>query len=187
MAFPLLQLLLRPQRRLIFALAWIPLAALFLAPAVAGQPNGSPPRISAFGNPVEKANDVREQTFEQVWGTIAEYYYDPKFNNVDWNKVYTEFRPRVMAAKDDTEFHGLLAEMIGRLKVSHLEIIPPEVFVAIEEAKDAAKAREALLEAEKTEDPADEIEVEIYDEDEEYDPFAKYGVGADLRYLHGRL
>ncbi len=187
MAFPLLQLLLRPQRRLIFALAWIPLAALFLAPAVAGQPNGSPPRISAFGNPVEKANDLREQTFEQVWGTIAEYYYDPKFNNVDWNKVYTEFRPRVMAAKDDTEFHGLLAEMIGRLKVSHLEIIPPEVFVAIEEAKDAAKAREALLEAEKTEDPADEIEDEIYDEDEEYDPFAKYGVGADLRYLHGRL
>ena len=187
MAFPLLQLLLGPHRRLIFAFALVPLAVLFFAPTVTGQLNGSPPPISAFGNPVEKGDDVREQTFDQVWGTIAEYYYDPKFNNVDWNKVYAEFRPRVLAAKDNTELHDLLAEMIGRLKVSHLEIIPPEVFVAIEEAKEAARAREELLQAEETEGPADEVEDEIIDDEEEYDPFAKYGVGADLRYIHGRL
>ena len=84
----------------------------------------------------------RRTAFLEVWSGIAERYYDPTFSSLDWKKIRAEFEPKAIAAKSDQELYGLLRQMIGRLQRSHLLIIPPEVYQAIEETKARAKERE---------------------------------------------
>ncbi len=69
---------------------------------------------------------IRQKTFEKVWQTVNERFYDPKFNGVDWNKVREIYAPRVSAVKSDSELYGLLNEMLSQLKVSHMVIITPD-------------------------------------------------------------
>src|SRR5687767_14108128 len=83
----------------------------------------------------------RIQSFDKAWRTIYYYYFDPTFNNVNWEAVKAEYEPKVRAAKSDEQFHELLDTMIGRLKVSHLGIIRPSVYEAIETAKETARER----------------------------------------------
>ena len=121
----------------------------------------------------------RVETFDKVWTTIHTYYFDPTFNNLDWNKVRDEFRPRAIAAKTDIELHDLLAAMIARLGRSHLLIIPPSVYEAIETAKIVAKERErkrrTLNENGSTIREGDDAEMD--------EPHGGYGTGIHVRRL----
>ena len=67
---------------------------------------------------------LREKTFELVWKTVNEKYFDPTFGGVDWKKIHEEYAPRVAQTKNDEELIELLTEMVGKLPVSHLEIVP---------------------------------------------------------------
>jgi C-terminal peptidase prc len=127
----------------------------------------------------------RHTAFLEVWSTIEESYFDPKFGNLDWQKIRTEFEPKVIAAKNDTELYALLRQMVGRLQVSHLSIIPPEVFDAIEDAKAEAKAREAIRAENLKKDGQSEGETK--DEMTEFDPTVPYGLGIDLALLEDKF
>ena len=61
----------------------------------------------------------RTEIFEDVWKTINEQYYDASFNGVDWQESGKRYRPRVEAAKNDTEFYRLLEEMLAELRDAH--------------------------------------------------------------------
>jgi Periplasmic protease len=130
---------------------------------------------------VSPETTLRLEAFEKVWTTIRDFYFDPTYNKLNWQSIRTEFEPRIRRSKSDDEAHKLLEEMVGRLKVSHLAIVPPDVYEAIETAKDAAKEREEqraklIAERDPTEQPAE-------DEDELDDALAQYGIGIDLRVL----
>lgn len=125
----------------------------------------------------------RIETFEKVWQTISDHYYDKNFNNLNWNSIRTEYGVKVRAVKNDTDLHHLLYQMISRLGSSHLAIIPPEVYLEIERAKTAAKAR---LDKDKGEPNSDQEE-ESEEEDEAEDPLAQYGIGVDLRIIGGQF
>ena len=148
---------------------------LVASPAIA-----APSRLSA-----EAARRI--ETFRKAWSILGEHYFDPTFNKLDWRKVRLEYEPKVRAAKTDTELHRLLSEMIARLGRSHLAIIPPEVYRAIESAKIEAKVREARRAAEAAEEadggkaPAEAIAAETDD------PLTQYGIGVDLRILNGQF
>ncbi|MEP7213813.1 MAG: S41 family peptidase [Acidobacteriota bacterium] len=147
-----------------------------------------PPRASSY-RPTAPASgaDVqrRVDAFLKVWSTLNQNYFDPTFNNLNWNKIKTEFEPRVRMAKSDGELYALLNEMIGRLQRSHLAIITPEVYQAIERAKVEAKAREVeqanrSAVAGKADDTAEpELNFD--------DPLTQYGIGADLRIIDDRF
>jgi len=66
----------------------------------------------------------RQKTFEVIWKTINEKYFDPQFGGVDWNKVRERYEPRVSQTKGDDELFTLLTEMLSELKTSHLEVVP---------------------------------------------------------------
>ncbi len=129
----------------------------------------------------------RHEAFLTVWNTLNGNYFDQTFNNLNWEKIKAEYEPRVRSTKTDTEFHLLMEEMINRLGRSHLSIIPPEIYRAIESAKVEARAREAARNQRKAERVAaggDETKAEDFDFD---DPLSQYGIGVDLRILDNRF
>ena len=130
------------------------------------------------------AQKLRWDSFIKVWETLRDNYFDQTFNGLDWNAVKAEYRPRVIAAKNDLEFHSQMQEMIGRLERSHFAIVPPEVYREIETAKTEAKKREkerAAARSETSGDDGDDDEPH-FDESE-----TQFGIGVELRLIDGKF
>ncbi len=70
-----------------------------------------------------QANDpaMNSRVFESVWSTVNEKFYDPNFTGVDWKAAHDKYAPRARAAKNDDELYGAIMEMLGLIKVSHLQ------------------------------------------------------------------
>ncbi|MGQ0542325.1 MAG: S41 family peptidase [Blastocatellia bacterium] len=127
----------------------------------------------------------RIETFEKVWQTLNDNYFDPTFNNLNWYKIKEEYAPRVLAVKTDAALHGLLEQMINRLQRSHLAIIDPEVYQTINAAKKEAKEREFRRSERSTTAEKDGGEEE---EDLHLDgPLTQYGIGVDLRLIENKF
>jgi C-terminal processing protease CtpA/Prc len=62
-----------------------------------------------------------------VWETVRDKFFDPHFNGVDWNKTHERYSPQVASVKTDVELYRTITRMLGELRVSHMEIIPPDV------------------------------------------------------------
>lgn len=69
---------------------------------------------------------IRLETFELVWKTVNDTYWDTSFGGVDWRAVHERYLPRAKQTTDAKEFHQLLDQMIGELHRSHFRIIPPD-------------------------------------------------------------
>ncbi|MBX7056059.1 MAG: hypothetical protein K1X36_13985 [Pyrinomonadaceae bacterium] len=138
----------------------------------------TPPNLSA-------AQKLRWDSFIKVWETLRDNYFDQTFNGLDWNAVKAEYRPRVVAAKNDLEFHQQMQEMIGRLERSHFAIVPPEVYREIETAKAEAKKREKERAAGARSTAGDD------DDDDDNSPFetaeTQFGIGVELRLIDGKF
>ncbi|HXF41137.1 MAG TPA: S41 family peptidase [Blastocatellia bacterium] len=89
-----------------------------------GVPAGVPGGV-ALGS----SADLRAESFDIVWTTVRDKHFDPTLGGVDWNKVREQYAPRAAAAKSDSEFYGVLQQMLGELHQSHFGIIPPEAIV----------------------------------------------------------
>jgi carboxyl-terminal processing protease len=70
--------------------------------------------------------ELKLKTFEKVWKTVNDGFYDPNFNGVNWKAVHDRYAPRIDATKTEAEFYDLLDDMLAELKVSHMEILKPE-------------------------------------------------------------
>lgn len=82
---------------------------------------------SAFAQQTaESTLKIRQKTFEAVWRTVNEKYFDANFGGVDWKKVHDDYAPLIAQVKTDAEFYALLDKMLGELKISHFGIIKPE-------------------------------------------------------------
>jgi carboxyl-terminal processing protease len=68
---------------------------------------------------------LRLDTFELVWKTVYETYWDRTFNGVDWKSVHDKYLPQVKAAPNSDDYHRLLNQMVQELHLSHFGIVPP--------------------------------------------------------------
>ncbi len=130
------------------------------------------------------AQKIRVETFNEVWNTINENYFDLKFNGVDWNKIRAEFTPKVIKLKTDQELHLLLQEMINRLNRSHFFIILPEAYQEIERVKEESRQREAekisTADKENSEENTVDKDEETVDKSE---IFYQFGLPIDIRII----
>lgn len=89
------------------------------------------PVLPALAEPAEAAETAgapqaaRLALFDEVWGAVRTYYYDPGFNGVDWNAVRGKYRPLVGSAESDAAFRALLRSMLGELRDAHTRLIGP--------------------------------------------------------------
>jgi carboxyl-terminal processing protease len=65
------------------------------------------------------------KTFEQVWATVLTKHYDPTLGCLDWPAIRVEYGSKLAEAKDEAAAYGLMNQMLGRLKQSHLAVVPP--------------------------------------------------------------
>jgi carboxyl-terminal processing protease len=69
------------------------------------------------------ADALKLETFNTVWNTINDTYWDPTFGGRDWKAIGDTYRPKVMAAADSKELHEVLNEMVNQLGQTHFRIL----------------------------------------------------------------
>ena len=75
------------------------------------------------------AEDRKQEvaSFEQVWNTVNSSFWDPTFGGLNWRAVHGELLPKIEQATTHEEARAVLEEMIGRLHLTHFEIISSDV------------------------------------------------------------
>src|ERR1043165_1815574 len=68
----------------------------------------------------------RLAVFDDVWETIQDRYYDPKFHGIDWQAKRTTFRPAAARAGNTQEFYDVLRQMIASLRDAHTRVYSPD-------------------------------------------------------------
>jgi len=68
----------------------------------------------------------RLTVFDDVWETIQERYYDPKFHGIDWQAKRATFRPAAVRAANTQEFYDVLRQMIASLRDAHTRVYSPD-------------------------------------------------------------
>ena len=68
--------------------------------------------------------DKASETFDAVWTIVRDSHFDPAFDRAQWDRIGAELRPKAAVAKTPGELRAVLADMLGRLGLSHFAVIP---------------------------------------------------------------
>jgi carboxyl-terminal processing protease len=100
------------------------------APAPPPTPPPAAPMVTPTPKPAPPPADPRLTadlaSFDEMWQKIADTFWDPKYDGVDWNAVRTELRPKVEASKSRDEARQVMVEALHRLGKTHFGIAPSE-------------------------------------------------------------
>ena len=72
---------------------------------------------------------LRLQTFEEVWSTVNETYPYEDFGGVNWTEQREIYEDKAKRTKDGDELRHTLEEMLAELGVSHMAILPQELYL----------------------------------------------------------
>jgi carboxyl-terminal processing protease len=160
------------------ALLALLLLTVLSAATVAQQPAASP---AAAASPAPQSDlSKRQESFQIVWRTVNDVYYDPAFGGVDWSGVRKIYEPRVARARSDQEFHELLQQMLNELHQSHFLVVPRESIPKVRVAKEVDDATDLTTEDADADDEEslDELRYKLTDR-------LLTGIGIDLRVIDG--
>lgn len=65
------------------------------------------------------------ETFEIIWDTMNESYFDSTFGGIDWNSSYEKYNKQIKLVENDIEFYNVINEMLWQLNTSHTNLIRP--------------------------------------------------------------
>lgn len=95
-------------------------AALLAGCATAPTEYREPPALSAASR-----RALNERVFDRAWSLVNRHYFDPRFRGVDWAAARDRYREQAIAASDEATLYGVLNQMCGELKESHLTALSP--------------------------------------------------------------
>lgn len=119
------------QKSLTKSLLLVAWCALILMRAVDAQ---TPTPAAATGG---NTQELYQRSFDIVWRTVKEKHFDPQFGGVNWDQVRARYAERLSTVKTERELYRLLQQMLGELRQSHFNIIPPEAILT-DDAKEIA-------------------------------------------------
>ena len=68
----------------------------------------------------------QSSTFEQVWQTVNDDFYDPDFNGVSWTDIKAIYKPLANHAESKAELARIINQMLDELNTSHTHFYTPE-------------------------------------------------------------
>ena len=72
------------------------------------------------GTPLlSRAETSQAKVFEQVWQTVNDNFYDPRFNGVDWKAMRQKYASQAAEAKSPAALAVVVNQMLAELNVSH--------------------------------------------------------------------
>ena len=74
----------------------------------------------------QSSPQARQKTFDVVWKTVNDKYFDRGFSGVDWAAVRQRYAPRVTNVTSDVELFDLIGRMLGEIPISHLRLLELE-------------------------------------------------------------
>lgn len=74
--------------------------------------------------PEEDAPSQTLPTFDEVWQTVNDSYFDADFGGLDWQAVREKYRPKAADAADAEALRGILNDMLRELGESHFGVMP---------------------------------------------------------------
>ena len=83
-----------------------------------------PPSVAVL-SPVYATERARRDIAERVWRLVADRFYDPRFNGVDWEAARIRHLPQVEAARSDAALYRALKAMLAELRDPHTEVLTP--------------------------------------------------------------
>ncbi|MBF2075244.1 MAG: PDZ domain-containing protein [Synechococcales cyanobacterium C42_A2020_086] len=84
------------------------------------------PHSAAIDTPPASQETTWVPLFEQVWQTVAEKFYDPELNNVNWVAIRQRYQPQVAQARDREAAAAVINSMLAELNTSHTRLYIPE-------------------------------------------------------------
>jgi carboxyl-terminal processing protease len=75
--------------------------------------------LSCLSPLISTSEESPADVFEEVWKTVNENFYDPKFNGVDWKAMKNKYETQAEAAKSTEEVAVIINQMLAELKTSH--------------------------------------------------------------------
>jgi carboxyl-terminal processing protease len=89
-------------------------SALFAQEQEAGKP------ITSF------AESEGIDTFEGVWKTVRDRFFDPRLNGLDWSAVRDRYRPEAALATSEETLASVINTMLAELRASHTRYYTPD-------------------------------------------------------------
>lgn len=137
------------------------------------------PEPPAPASAVQSDLAKRKESFQIVWQTVNELFYDPKFGGVNWVAVRERYEPLVAKSGSDREFHSLLQQMLNELHQSHFLVIPRDAIPKIRSGTDPDHSTGGTADDDsETDEDLDSVNYKIADR-------LLTGIGIDLRVLEG--
>ncbi len=136
--------------------------------------------LGAIGYAQPLSSDQKKlniDSFEFIWTTVRDQYWDPTFGGLNWKAVHDELRPAIERASTLSEARHIMRQMIDRLGKSHFAIIPADIYGDLDEREEAAGSAVTGIDARVLEGKALVTEVE------DGSPAAAQGVHAGWEIL----
>ncbi|NIV36121.1 MAG: hypothetical protein GWN58_43735, partial [Anaerolineae bacterium] len=70
-------------------------------------------------------------SFEIAWRVVNQKYFDPSFGGLDWRELHDHYQQRA-ALTSGAEYYRLVNEMLWKLEVSHLAVVPSNYWRMVE-------------------------------------------------------
>ncbi|MBW4691098.1 MAG: PDZ domain-containing protein [Lyngbya sp. HA4199-MV5] len=74
---------------------------------------------------LSRAEPSQAKVFEQIWQTVNDNFYDPKFNGVDWKAMRQKYAPLAAQARSPEALAPVVNQMLAELKASHTHYYTP--------------------------------------------------------------
>ena len=74
---------------------------------------------------ISQAEPSQAKVFEQIWQTVNDNFYDPKFNGVDWKAIQQKYAPQAAQARSSEALAVVVNQMLAELNASHTHYYTP--------------------------------------------------------------
>ena len=71
---------------------------------------------------LSQSSSSQVKVFDSAWNTVQENFFDPNFNDVDWEKMRSLYKPKAARAKSTEQLIEIINRMLSELNTSHTHL-----------------------------------------------------------------